>query len=67
MAVLVGALRSKVGTDRGNAAYHLSLIGPAAKDAVPALELQAKDTDEYARQSARTALNKIDPDNHREN
>jgi len=64
VAVLVGALRSNVGTDRGNAAYHLSLIGPAAKGAVPALELQAKETDEYARKSARTALLKIDPEHY---
>src|SRR5206468_2620638 len=52
VSVLIGALKSQVFTHRGNAAYHLSLIGPAAKAAIPALEAQTTDKDEYARQWA---------------
>ena len=66
VTVLVSALGANSPTDRGNAANHLSLIGPAAKQAIPVLEQKLNDPDQYVRQWASIALQKIDPENHPE-
>jgi len=66
VAVLISALAAKTPTDRGNAAFQLSLIGPAAKAAIPALEQTVKDPDLYVQNQATAALNKIHPGRHKE-
>jgi len=66
VCILVEALKADNPTDRGNSAAHLSLIGPAAKAAVPALRELLNDPDQYASSWASEALRKIDPDSVRE-
>ena len=66
VTVLFSALEASGSTDRGNAANHLSLIRPAAKPAIPALEEGLNDPDQYVRKRASIALQKIDPENHPE-
>ena len=66
VTALVSALEASGSNDRGNAANHLSLIGPAAKQAIPVLEQKLNDPDQYVRQWASIALQKIDPENHPE-
>mgnify|MGYP001565237940 FL=1 len=57
--VLIESLKDPAAS--GNAAHYLSLIGPPAKAAVPALIKVAHDTNQYARGRAMAALKKIQP------
>lgn len=60
--VLIRELKGTSPTDRGNAANHLYEIGPPARVAVTALEETTHDPDQYPRDWAKRALQKIDPD-----
>jgi HEAT repeat protein len=58
---LVQALTNQYRGVRFNSAYSLSLLGPLAKDAVPALKHALSDTDPEVRTKALEALQKIEP------
>lgn len=61
----VEVLRSEDGLLRRLAVYALGEIGPAAKDALPALEEALRDRESYVRVWAAAALNKVEA-NHPE-
>jgi HEAT repeat protein len=57
----IGVLSSKYAILREEAATSFGSLGPAAKDAIPALLRTLGDRDFRVREAARTALNAIDP------
>jgi len=61
VSVLRAALKDQDPFVRGSAADALGMIGPEAKDAVPALMAAHKDRDKYVRDLVAAALRKIAP------
>ena len=59
VAKLIIALKDSDSDVRNVAAYGLGEIGPAAKDAVPALSVALKDSDRRVRRAATKALKAI--------
>jgi HEAT repeat protein len=58
---LIDQLKHRDGTERGHAVYQLGLIGPDAKEAIPALEKAILNDPSYSGSYAREAIQKIDP------
>ena len=57
--ILIGGLKSKDATIRVNSATVLGQMGPAAKEAVAALETAVKDEDNRVRQAATHSLKQV--------